>query len=143
MGKRIGLDQAVIVLAFLTIAMVSVSACLGSGDKAPGMYNAPIIPNTTQPTDQAAYIVSQQRGNTSSGDVSVSGIVKSNMRSPLTAWVNVELKDKNNMIVGTGEAIIRLDMQGVSDFEVVIPDSAKYAHDQGTTYRCYVNRITY
>ena len=135
--------QAIIVLAFFLSAMVSVSACLGTGDKASGLYSAPTITTTAASTNQMVDIFSQKLDNTSSGDVSVSGILKSNMKRPLTAWVNVELNDKNNMTVGTGETIIRLDMQGISNFEVVIVNSAKYAHDDGTTYRCYVNRISY
>jgi len=135
--------KVIFVLELLIITMVSVSACLGNGDKATGLYSAPTLTTTTVAMDQPVYIVSQKLGNASSGDVSVSAIIKSNMKSPLTAWVTVELTDKNNKTIGTGETIIRLDMQGMSNFEVVIVNSAKYAHDEGMTYRCYVNRISY
>jgi len=135
--------KVIFVLELLIITMVFISACLGNGDKATGLYSAPTLTTTTVAMDQPVYIVSQKLGNASSGDVSVSGIIKSNMKSPLTAWVTVELTDKNNKTIGTGETIIRLDMQGMSNFEVVIVNSAKYAHDEGMTYRCYVNRISY
>ncbi len=135
--------QKLIILALLIPGMVAISACLGTGSTAPGMYSAPTLSTTQPSTNQPVDIVKEELNYTSSGDAYVSGILRSNMNRPLTVWVNVELQDKNNATLGTAETLVRLDMRGVSDFEASIPDSGKYAHNEGITYRCYVNRINY
>jgi hypothetical protein len=136
--------QKIIILVFLLPGMVAISACLGNESSATGMYSAPTISTTTPPiTNQPVVIIKEQLNYTSTGDAYVSGIVKSNMNRPLIAFLNVELKDKSNVTLGSAETIVKLDVRGVSNFNASIPDSGTYAHNEGITYRCYINRVDY
>jgi len=131
-------------LAFLVIALIATSACVTTSPKATGMYSAPKIPATTIPfTNQQVDIVNQSQGVTSAGDMYVGGVVKSRMSRPLTAWINIKVHDKNNATLGTGETMVRLDMQGVSEFRVILENSSSYAQADGISFECYVNRVNY
>ena len=83
-------------------------------------------------------IVSKKQDYTSYGDVEVTGIIKNNLNMPLTAWVTVDLYDKNKVKLGTGYDIVSLDASGQSKFDIVVFGSDKYA-DEFATYRTYID----
>jgi hypothetical protein len=136
-------QKLIILTAFLLSGMVAISACLGNESTATGMYSAPTIVTTPPITNQPVDIIKEELNYTSTGDIYISGILKSNMNRPLIAFLNIELKDKNNVTLGTAETIVKLDVRGVSNFNTPIPDSGSYAHNEGITFLCYVSRVDY
>jgi len=127
----------VIILAFLIIGMVAISACVGSSSSSPSSSKVTTIATADVP---AVQIVSKEQGYKSYGDVYVSGIVKNNRNKELTAWLNVDLYDKNDVKLGTGYDIVTIDPYGQSKFEVLVFGSDKYT-DEFDTYRTYIDHV--
>jgi len=110
-------------------------------DIVPEVETTDIVPEV-ETTDivPAVEIVREEQGYTSFGDVNVSGILKNNLDAGVTAWVNVDLFDKDHGILGTGYEMVNLDPNGESKFEVVVFNSSEYI-TKFQTYQCYVDNV--
>lgn len=150
--------QKIIILAFLIIGMVAVSACVGSG---------PAETPLTTPSAPSVEMINASVSYKSYGDAYCYGILKSNINKPLTASVTFAIYDKNDVVkLGDGFDIVKLDPLGQSKFEAIAFGSNDYPKEDtieekekleerlnkirvsmgespvhNWTYRCYVDRV--
>jgi hypothetical protein len=62
------------------------------------------------------------------------------MDKELTVWVNVDLYNEKQDVLGTGFEMIKLDPNGQSKFEVVVFNSSEYINEF-KTYQSYIDRV--
>ena len=85
-------------------------------------------------------IVNEKQDFKSNGDIYVYGTLKNDMDKELTVWVNVDLYNEKQDVLGTGFDMIKLDPNGQSKFEVVVFNSSEYINEF-KTYQSYINRV--
>jgi len=85
-------------------------------------------------------IVNEKQDFKSNGDIYVYGTLKNDMDKELTVWVNVDLYNEKQDVLGTGFDMIKLDPNGQSKFEVVVFNSSKYINEF-KTYQSYIDRV--
>ena len=85
-------------------------------------------------------IVNEKQDFKSNGDIYVYGTLKNDMDKELTVWVNVDLYNEKQDVLGTGFDMIKLDPNGQSKFEVVVFNSSEYVNEF-KTYQSYIDRV--
>jgi hypothetical protein len=125
--------KKVIILAILILGMVAVSACVESSSSSSGT----IVATSSIP---AVEMVNRTTSYKSFGDAVCSGVLESHVNKPMTAWVTMAVYDKNDVKLGDGYDIVKLDPLGKSTFEAVVFNSGDYAY-KINTFRCFIDHV--